>query len=135
MMFLIVDKISSFIYFANGLFLCLMAGTCLLSSTPRPTRGTSSAAAIDRHIDSGGAAIRQAGTADQFVPDCVAGFGLESHVQRYFLGKSAVAAEAFQKACACFRGIIGFPGTQDGLPQRSLERLVLFVKTVLPFQE
>jgi hypothetical protein len=135
MMFLIVDKISSFIHFAYGLFLRLMAGTCLLSGTPRPTRGTSSTTAIDRHIDSGGAAIRQAGTADQFVPDFVAGFGLESHVQRYFLGKSAVAAEAFEKACACFRGVIGLPGTQDGLPQRSLERLVLFVKTVLPFQE
>src|SRR5450759_1136275 len=93
------------------------------------------ATTIDRRIDSGGAAIRQAGTADQFVPNFIAAFGLESHIQRYFLWESAAAAEAFEMACACSRGGIGLPTSQDGLPQRSLERLVLFVKTVLPFQE
>jgi hypothetical protein len=88
---------------------------------------------IDCRSDFGGAAIGQAGTADHFVPNFVAGFGLELQIQRHFLGESAVAAEAFEMVCVC--RVIGLPGSHDGLPQRPLERLVLFVKTVLPFQE
>ena len=91
------------------------------------------ATAIDLRIDFGGAPIRQVGTADQFVPYHVAVFGLELQVQRNFLRESAAAAEAFEIACVSSRGIIGLPGSHDGLPQRSLERLVLFVKTILPF--
>src|ERR1019366_1660910 len=67
----------------------------VFSGRPKARSGPAGGAtAIDRRIDSGGAAIRQAGTADQFVPNFVAAFRLESHVQRYFLGESAAAAEA-----------------------------------------
>ena len=102
--------------------------------TPMATIATT---AIDRRIDSGGAAIRQGGAADQFVPDHIAGLGLELQVQRHPLGVSDAAAAAFEMACFffCSWGVIGLPGSHDRLPQRSLERLVLFVKTVLPFQE
>ena len=95
----------------------------------------SAATAIDRRIDLGGAAIGQRGAADQFAPDHIAVFGLELQVQRHFLWESAAAAEALEIACVSSRGVVGLPGAHDGLPQRPLERLVLFVKTVLPFQE
>lgn len=111
------------------MLITIMSGLSLIA--------TFATTAIDLRIDSGCTAISQVGTADQFVPDHIAGFGFELQVQRHFLRISAATAEAFKIACAffCSGGVIGIPGSHDGLPQRPLERLVLFVKTVLLFQE
>src|SRR5258708_24042802 len=93
------------------------------------------APAFDRRIDFDSSAIGHAGAPDQFVPDRIAAFRPEALVQRDFLWIGAVAAEAFKMTCARRRRGIGIPGPHHGLPQRTLERLILVVESVLPFQK
>src|SRR5579859_853172 len=97
--------------------------------------GAASAAAVNRGVNLARTAIGQSRAADQLIPDLVATARPEFHVQRDFLGIGIGTAEAVKVATACFRCGIGIPGPHDGLPQRTLERLIVVIETVLPFQE
>src|SRR3981189_1335472 len=56
--------------------------------------GAAAVAAVHRGVDLARAALGKTSAADQFIPDLVAAFGLEFHIQLDFLGIGVGTAEA-----------------------------------------